>query len=46
MVKAFRARMLPWVQVALRREPATLGGWEQQMPPHEAIITFGLPSMS
>ena len=46
MVNAFRARMLPWVYVALRKDTATQGGWEQQMPPHEAVITLGLPPVS
>lgn len=29
-----------------RRETATHGGWEQQMPAQEAVITLGLPSLS
>jgi hypothetical protein len=46
MVKASRARILAWEQVALRKETATHGGSEQQTPPQEAVMTFGLPSLS
>jgi hypothetical protein len=46
MVNAFRSRRLAWDWVALRKETATHGGWEQQMPPQEAVITFGLPALS
>ena len=46
MVKAFRATMLPWELVARRNDTATHGGCEQQMPPHDAVMTLGLPSSS
>jgi len=46
IVNAFRATMFPYVYVALRRETAIHGGWEQQIPTHAAVIAFGLPSRS
>jgi hypothetical protein len=32
--------------LALRKETATHGGFEQQIPPQAAVITFGLPALS
>ena len=46
MVNAFLATMLPWVLVARRKDTATHGGCEQQMPPHAAVMTLGLPASS
>jgi hypothetical protein len=31
------------VSVALRSDTVMQGGFEQQMPAHEAVITLGLP---
>jgi len=45
MVKACRSMILSWEEVTLRKDTATQGGWEQQMPPQEAVITLGLPAL-
>jgi hypothetical protein len=46
IVKARRATMFPCVAVASRRETATQGGCEQQMPPQAAVIALGFPALS
>jgi hypothetical protein len=38
--------MFLYEYVASLIETATHGGTEQQIPPHAAVITFGLPSKS
>jgi len=37
---------LPHVYVARRRGTAKQGGWEQQMPPQDAVMMLGLPCRS
>jgi hypothetical protein len=46
IVNARRSMIFPCVAVALRRETATHGGLEQQMPPQAAVIALGLPALS
>jgi hypothetical protein len=46
IVNARCAMMFPYVAVALRRETATQGGLEQQMPPQAAVIALGFPALS
>jgi hypothetical protein len=46
MVNALRAMILANEYVAFRRDTATQGGFEQQMPPQEAVMMLGLPALS
>jgi len=46
IVNALRTTRLEYVSGAFRRDTDEQGGFEQQIPPQEAVMMLGLPALS